>query len=182
MGTMHIAQIGNLTGIVTGQVSDEGYLGIFGDRLETRPIRKSSSVFDMLAEANKAGLNIGGSTENGIWLFWDKAIREQEHWDSVFIYSDMQAGHGMLYGIDPRDYADFTWQDGGSYTRKYIDIPKLINKYRSRVNPDVNVFLVQIAGYQDTIVPEFYKRTYILGGWGPGLLNFAGSMIQRGAQ
>lgn len=180
MGTMHIAQIGNLTGVVTGQVSDEGYLGIFGDRLETRPVRKSSSVFDMLAEANKAGLNIGGSTENGIWLFWDKAIREQEHWDSVFIYSDMQAGHGMLYGIDPRDYADFTWQDDGSYTRKYIDIPKLINKYRSRVNPDVNVFLVQIAGYQDTIVPEFYKRTYILGGWGPGLLNFAGSMIPRG--
>jgi hypothetical protein len=45
----------------------------------------------------------------------------------------------------------------------------------------VNVFLVQIAGYQDTIVPEFYKRIYILGGWGPGLLSFASSMIQRGS-
>lgn len=40
----------------------------------------------------------------------------------------------------------------------------------------VTVFLVQVAGYQDTIVPEFYDRTYILGGWSDGLLRFAAQM------
>jgi hypothetical protein len=40
----------------------------------------------------------------------------------------------------------------------------------------VKVFLVQIAGYQDTLMPEFYDRTYILGGWGEGLLRFAAEM------
>jgi len=27
-------------------------------------------------------------------------------------------------------------------------------------------------------VPEFYRGTYILGGWGPGLLKFAAEMAQ----
>jgi len=35
---------------------------------------------------------------------------------------------------------------------------------------------VQIAGYQDTIVPELYNRTFILGGWGDGILRFAAKM------
>jgi hypothetical protein len=38
------------------------------------------------------------------------------------------------------------------------------------------VYLVQVAGYQDTLIPEFYDRTYILGGWGDGLLKFADKM------
>jgi hypothetical protein len=57
-----------------------------------------------------------------------------------------------------------------------IDVAKLIKDYRNKVNPRVNVFLVQIAGQQDSLVPEFYERTYILGGWGTGLLHFADAM------
>jgi len=168
MGSMQISTIGNLTGIVTGKASGEGYLGIFGDRLEVMPVRKKSSIFDQLEQADKVASGIGGSTENGIWLFWDKAIKEREHWDSVFIYSDMQAGHGGLYGVDAGSYSDYRWN-----RTTYIDVPKLIARYRNLVNPDVKVFLVQIAGYQDTIIPEFYDKTYILGGWGTGLLRFA---------
>lgn len=39
--------------------------------------------------------------------------------------------------------------------------------------------MVQVAGYQDTIIPEFYDKTYILGGWGDGLLRFAASMSKQ---
>lgn len=171
MGSMHICDIGNLTAILTGLTADEGYVGVFGDRLETFEVRKRSSVFELAAKADKIGHGIGGGTENGIWLFWDKAIKEKEHWDSVFVYSDMQAGHGGLYGTNHTQYSEYLWR--GS---RYIDVPKLINVYRNKVNPKVKVFLVQIAGYQDTIVPEFYDNTYILGGWGPGLLRFASEM------
>jgi hypothetical protein len=58
----------------------------------------------------------------------------------------------------------------------YIDVGKLINAYRAKVNPKVNVFLIQVAGYHDTILPEFYKRTYILGGWSEGIFRFAAQM------
>jgi hypothetical protein len=174
-GTMSIAQIGNLTGVLTGMASEEGYVGVFGDNLKTFPVRRKSSVFEMANKANKIGTGIGGSTEHGIWLFWDQAIKNKEHWDHVFVYSDMQAGHGGLYGTG--GYDNYLW--GGSH---YIDVPKLIAEYRTKVNPNVKVFLVQIAGYTDTLVPEFYKNTYILGGWGPGILKFAAEMANLGQE
>ena len=51
-----------------------------------------------------------------------------------------------------------------------------MNKYRATVNPKVMVYLVQIAGYQDVIIPEFYDRTFILGGWSSGVIKFAAQM------
>lgn len=177
MGTVRVASIGNLTGVITGMNSDEGYLGIFGDDLKVLPVRKTSSVFDQLLKADDVGNSIGGGTENGVWMFWGNAIKKKEHWDSVFIYSDMQAGHGGLYGSNPEEYKGFQWgQKSHVSDTRFIDVPKLISEYRRKVNRDVNVYLVQIAGYQDTIVPEYYDRTYILGGWGDGLLRFAAAM------
>jgi len=172
MGTMKVSTIANLTSVIAGMVSDDGHVGVFGDDLKVLPIRKSSSVFDQLDKLEKLGDNVGQATENGIWMFWDKAITNEEHWDNVFIFSDMQAGHGGLYGTNPRQYSKFAWMNN---TRN-IDVSKLINHYRLKVNPNVNVFLVQVAGYQDTILPEFYKKTYILGGWGEGVLRFAAEM------
>ena len=171
MGTMPVATIGNLTAVLTGMVSDDGHVGVFGDGLQTMAIRKGASVFDQLAKVEKMGDGIGQATENGIWLFWDHAIRTKEHWDHVFVYSDMQAGHGGLYGTNERAYAEYAWHD-----KRHIDVAKLIKTYRQRVNPNVHVYLVQIAGYQDALVPEFYDKTYILGGWGDGILRFAAEM------
>ena len=172
MGTMAVNQIANLTAVVTGKISDEGYIGVFGDRLKAMPIRKKSSIFEQASEADRAGNNVGGGTENGIWLFWDKAIKQKEHWDHVFVYSDMQAGHGGLYGCDASEYSDYIWPGSGHY----IDVPMLINEYRNKVNPNVFVYLVQVAGYQDTLIPEFYDRTFILGGWSGEVIRFADDM------
>src|SRR5579871_2329904 len=172
MGTMHVAEIANLSGVITGKVAEEGYVGVFGDRLEMFPIRRAESVFDQVEAVSKAGRGVGGSTEDGIWLFWDQALRNKERWDHVFVFSDMQAGHGGLYGIDPKAYADYIWSQSGNY----IDVAKLISTYRRQVYPDVMVYLVQVAGYTDTLLPEFYDRTFVLGGWGEGLLRFAARM------
>jgi hypothetical protein len=172
MGTMRISTIANLTGVLAGMRAEQGHVGVFGDRLETFAIRQQSSVLDQLDRAESLAPGIGAGTENGVWLFWDRAIRAREHWDTVFVFSDMQAGHGGLYGCDPRAYKDYRWGGQGAY----IDVARLIAAYRARVNPGVQVFLVQVAGYQDTIVPEFYERTYIVGGWSEGLLRFAAQM------
>lgn len=168
LGSVKIADIANLTAVLTGRAAEDGYIGVFGDKLEVLPIRKTSSVFDQVKKATKLSEDIGGSTENGIWLFFDKAIKEKEHWDHIFVYSDMQAGHGGLYGLKDDSYKDYLWNNS-----HYIDVAKLIKTYREKVNKDVNVYLVQVAGYRDVLVPEFYDKTYILGGWGDGLLKFA---------
>lgn len=169
LGSVQMSTIANLTGVITGKVADEGFVGIFGDRLEIMPVTKKGSVMQHLEEANRIGDGIGGGTENGIWLFFRDAIKNKDFYDHIFVYSDMQAGHGGLFGLRTSDYADFGWP---SNTRM-IDVPKLVNKYRAEVNPDVQVYLVQVAGYQDTIIPEFYDKTYILGGWSEGLLKWA---------
>lgn len=178
MGTMHIAQIANLTAQITGMRSREGYVGVFGDRLETVPVNKHASVFEAVENLDTIGKGVGGGTENGVWLFWDKAIREREKWDAVFVYSDMQAGHGGLFGTDKKQYRDYVWEGGERSGMAYIDVPKLIQTYRHKVNPNVMVYLMQVAGYSDTIMPEFYDRTFILGGWGEGLLRFASQMTE----
>jgi hypothetical protein len=174
LSTMTIAQIGNLMGVLTGMVSDEGMAYVFGDRLNGISIRKKASVFDQLEQLRDMGREVGGGTENGIWLALDKAIRDGEHWDNIFVYSDMQAGHGGLYGTNPSDYKQYQWPGRGY--REYIDVPKMIAVYRERVNPRVNVFLVQIAGYEDTLIPEYFDRTYIIGGWSGSILRFAKRM------
>lgn len=174
MGTMKVSTIANLTGVLAAMRSDDGHLGLFGDRLETMAIRKRSSVFAQLDAAEHIAKDIGLNTENGIWLFWDRAIRQRERWDHVFVFSDMQAGHGGLYGTEPRLYREFAWAG----RENYIDVAKLIARYRATVNSEVRVFLVQVAGYQDTLVPEHYRHTYILGGWGPGILGYAAEMAK----
>ena len=168
MGKMRVADIANLTAVLTGYAADEGHVGVFGDKLKTFEVRKSASVLDQVEQANKIGHTIGQSTENGVWLFFDKALKNKEHWDHLFVFSDMQAGHGGLFGTNPTDYKKFQWNNG-----RHIDVAALVREYRKTVNPNVRVYLVQVAGYKDVLVPEVYDKTYILGGWGEGLLKFA---------
>jgi hypothetical protein len=160
-GSVTVAEIANLSAIITAQQSEEGYVGIFGDRLKTRSISKRNGLLTQLNESNTEGRGIGGGTENGIWLFWDKAIKDKQHWDTVFIYSDMQAGHGGLFGENHRDYKEFAH----ARSDRYIDVLALVDKYRKTVNPKVNVFSVQVAGYDNAVLPENLYRGAILAGW-----------------
>jgi hypothetical protein len=41
----------------------------------------------------------------------------------------------------------------------------LVEKYRQTVNPKVNVFTVQVAGYDNSVLPENLYRGAILAGW-----------------
>ena len=47
----------------------------------------------------------------------------------------------------------------------YIDVVKLIDWYRKEVNPKVNIYCIQTAGYDNVLVPENGYRTNILYGW-----------------
>ena len=180
MGTMKVSTIGNLMGILTAMASEDGGdMGLFGDQIEWMAVRKGSSIIDQLKTAEDlAEKRLTGGTEHGIWLAFDQVTQKKERYDNIFVYSDMQAGHGGLYGTG-RGYADFVWGGGRSMygSEKHIDVPKLVQRYRKTVNPRVNVFLVQTAGYEDTLMPEWYDRTFILGGWSDGILKFARRMI-----
>jgi hypothetical protein len=172
-GTVTVAEIANLSALITGANSEEGHVGVFGDKLKTRGVSKRNGILSQLDESNTIGNGIGQSTENGIWLFWEKAIREREHWDTVFIYSDMQAGTGGLYGERSSDYEDYKWDDG-----RHIDVLKLVQDYRRKVNPKVNVFSVQVAGYDNSVLPGSLYRGAILTGWTGRESSYAQAIIE----
>ena len=162
-GSVYAAEIANLSSLITGKQSDEGEIGLFGDRLIVEPVSKRNGLLSQLNDVNSIEREygkLGGSTENGIWIFFNESISNKKHYDNIFIYSDMQAGHGGLYGNDPSEYSEFRHNGG-----RHIDVLALAQKYRKEVNPKVNLFSVQVAGYDNTVLPENLYRGAILAGW-----------------
>lgn len=172
-GTMQVAEIGNLSSVIGAMSSDEGIVFPFGDRLESLHIDKNRGILEQSRRVSEIGNTCGGGTENGIWLFFKDAIMNHVHWDNIFVYSDMQAGHGGLYGINPGDYAALGCAINNG---RYIDVNKLISIYREKVNPKVNVYMIQTAGYDNVLVPEYSYRTAVLYGWTGKELIFADAM------
>lgn len=171
-GIVTVAEIDNLSSVITAALSDEGYVGKFGDKLITYPISKRQGILHQTEEITKKRYSdVGGSTEGGIWEFFKNAIENKEHWDNIFIYSDQQAGHAGLYGTAKQktEYKDFA-------KGMYINVYDLVLEYRKKVNPKVNVYSVQTAGYNNVVVPENSVRTSILTGWTGKEVNYAVEM------
>ena len=104
-------------------------------------------------------------TENGIWVFFKNAFNcfYKNRYDHFFCYSDMQAGYGGLYGND--DEMPEKWKWDTSRKMDYINVNELLKEYRRKINPKLNAFMVQTAGYNDTILPQNTYRGAIFSGW-----------------
>ena len=177
-GSVTIAEIDNLSSVITAACSDEGYVGKFGDRLEITPISKRHGVLNQAQTiSNDRGRSVGYSTEGGIWEFFKNAIDKKEHWDNIFIYSDQQAGHGGLFGT--YTHKDVYEKLGFGCDYGMINVFKLVQEYRKKVNPKVNVFSIQTAGYDNVVIPEYAYRTNIMYGWTGNEAVFAKAMIDQ---
>lgn len=179
-GSVTVAEIDNLSSVITAMCSDEGYVGKFGDKLIITPITKRNGVLSQTKSiTNKGYRDVGGSTEGGIWKFFRDAIRNGQQWDNIFIYSDQQAGHGGLYGTeyDIKEYRS-NYMVKGDF-EPMINVFKLIEEYRKKVNPKVNVFSIQTAGYDNVVIPEYAYRTNIMYGWTGREAVFADTIIKQ---
>ena len=184
-GSMTVANIDNISSVIAAKQSDSGCVVKFGDRIKVFPVSKRNGVLSqakaITAEMSK---DVGGYTENGIWLFFKKAIEEKMWYDNIFIFSDQQAGHGGLYGEGSAYYIkddpmDFSTRKNADSSRKFIDVMKLLEAYRSKVNPKCNFFSVQTAGYQDAVIPEHIYRGAVLYGWTGKEVLFASKLIEQ---
>ena len=184
-GTVTIGEIDNLSSVITAMCSDEGYVGIFGDRLDVNPISHRNGVLHTAEKLSASGgAHVGHNTEGGIWEFFKNAIENGEWWDNIFIYSDQQAGHGGLYGTEYQrsEYARMgyscTETSPDVSVGHMINVFKLVMDYRKKVNPKVNVFSIQTAGYTNVVIPEMAYRTAILYGWTGKEAEFANEYIK----
>ena len=184
-GSVTIAKIDNLSSVIAAKCStDGGIVGKFGDKLIEYPISKRNGTLIQATQINEHGdSDVGGSTEGGIWEFFRKAIKNKEFFDNIFIFSDQQAGTGGLYGTPYQAsiYGSKEWDASipSYYNSRYIDVYKLIQMYRQRVNPKVNVFSVQTAGYTNAVIPMMAYRCAILTGWTGKEIQFAADYIKQ---
>lgn len=179
-GTRTVADIGNLSALLTAlSCSGKGVVGVFGDKLHMYTVDKNRSFLEQYEEITSLGKTVGGGTENGIWLFFKRAFENPSdyRYDHFFCYSDMQAGHGGLYGQDPDMQDEYVWYriERGP---KYIDVMSLITNYRRTLNPKFNVFMVQTAGYNDAIVPQTTYRGAIMAGWTGNEVVYADKLVK----
>ena len=165
-GSVTIANIDNLSSVIGAYNSDHGTVVKFGDKMIKFEITKEKGVLEQAKAIDADGdYDVGGCTENGVWLFFKEALEQKIHYDNIFIYSDMQAGHGELYGTYKEQEVYTALGYGLAGNERYIDVAKLIADYRKKVNPKVNVFCVQTAGYNNVLVPENAYRSAVLYGW-----------------
>ncbi|MBR2809220.1 MAG: hypothetical protein IKE33_03210, partial [Erysipelotrichaceae bacterium] len=182
-GTVKVAEIGNLSAVLTAMRCEEGYVGVFGDKLTIIPISKNDSILSNLEKVNATGQQIGFSTENGIWLFFEDAIKNNKYYDNIFIYSDMQAGRGELYCTEDgtRSYSAFKDTNSlrGCNRENYVNVLELVDLYRKTVNDKTNLFSVQTAGYNNSVLPDYLYRGNLLYGWTGKEVIFAKAMINE---
>lgn len=181
-GSVTVAEIDNLSSVITSACSDEGYVGKFGDKLKVFDTRKKVGILEQAkAISRDNGTDVGMSTEGGIWEFFNNAIRNKEHWDNIFIYSDQQAGTGGLYGTQEQclAYSKRGFAAGNGYFGSYINVFKLVQEYRKKVNPKVNVFSIQTAGYSNVVIPKYAYRTNLMYGWTGRESVFADAVIKE---
>ncbi len=175
---VHVFEISNLSSVIGAVNSEDGTVFRFGDRLIKHEISKRTGILAQATKLSSKGAgDVGGATENGIWLFFKEAISKKIKYDNIFIYSDQQAGHGGLYGTgdEVKCYTQLGYAIKRGY-HYYVDVAKLIAMYRSKVNPKVNVFSIQVAGYNNNLIPENGYRTSIMYGWTGKELVYADAM------
>jgi hypothetical protein len=66
LGSMKVAEIGNMMAVATAKMADEGYVGAFGDKLKIMPVKKKDSMLTQTKELSNLGKKVGAATENGI--------------------------------------------------------------------------------------------------------------------
>ena len=145
-------------------------MGKFGDSVRMFDVSKRNGVLAQAEAINRDGYgDVGGGTEGGIWNFFRDAMEKGIVYDNIFIYSDQQAGHGRLRGTQAHQaeykQAGYGCNGWGWGTTVCLDVAHIIDTYRRKVNPKVNVFTVQTAGYDNVLVPENGYRTSVLYGW-----------------
>lgn len=166
-GSVGVYEISNLSAILTAYRSTQGgSVWVFGDTIAEYKVSTEKPILKQLDEVNAIGRTVGPGTETGVWLFWQNAILKNRHLDHVFIYSDMQAGTGQLFADKCQEHhMKILDAHIDNSPINFIDVLSLISTYRERIHSKTNVFSVQVAGYNNNIMPDIMYRGALLSGW-----------------
>ena len=151
------AIIGNLFGCMIASVLPDVFIGMFGDKLINYEYDRSKGVLWNNKESFAAGEKCGGATENGLFVFLDKCVKDKIKVDNLYVISDMQVGDGE----------SVVWERTSNY--ECGTFAKILKEFK-KVNPDCKIISLSIQGYGSEV---FYKGSNILNlaGWSESIFD-----------
>lgn len=132
------SDIANLFALLYWLRADNTYIGLFGDELIHPELDRSKDIFANYAVVDKLASGVGAGTEQGIYDFFEKALKDKLKIDRVVIFSDMQIGKNSWYGHKPGTHSTFN---------------KLFQEYK-KFNPSVKVYSVDLRGNGTTVFSD----------------------------
>lgn len=148
------AMIGNLFGTMVAYRQDNVYIGLFGDKLISVPMKRDMKMLDFNKKSFDLGAKCGGSTEAGIYDFMRQVVKEKKKIDNVIVFSDCQIGKGggftNWYGTD--------WSDRGAHFHE------LFKEFR-KINPNANFIVCNLNQSSGTSVFDKSQRILNIAGW-----------------
>lgn len=133
------ANIANLFASLYWMRANNTYVGVFGDRLLTPEMNRKKGVFENYKAVDEKARDVGFATEQGLFTFFEDALRDKVKIDRVFIFSDMQIGKNSWYGK--------------SYEQTSGNFNQLFKQYKA-FNPDVKVYSIDLRGYGTTVFSD----------------------------
>lgn len=155
------AAIGNLFGCMIASVLPDVFIGMFGDKLINYEYDRSKGVLWNNKKSFTAGGECGGATENGLFAFLDKCVKDKIKVDNLYVISDMQIGDGE----------SVVWEKSSNY--KYGKFAELLKGFK-KVNPNCKIVSISIQGYGSEM---FYRGSNILNiaGWSESIFDVINS-------
>lgn len=155
------AVIGNLFGCMIASVLPDVFIGMFGDKLINYEYDRSKGVLWNNKKSFTAGGECGGATENGLFAFLDKCVKDKIKVDNLYVISDMQIGDGE----------SVVWEKSSNY--KYGKFAELLKGFK-KVNPNCKIVSISIQGYGSEM---FYRGSNILNiaGWSESIFDVINS-------
>lgn len=155
------AVIGNLFGCMIASVLPDVFIGMFGDKLINYEYDRSRGVLWNNKKSFTAGGECGGATENGLFAFLDKCVKDKIKVDNLYVISDMQIGDGE----------SVVWEKSSSYG--YGKFAELLKGFK-KVNPNCKIVSISIQGYGSEM---FYRGSNILNiaGWSESIFDVINS-------
>lgn len=152
------ADVANLMLAIGDQICEESILSIFATDFKVLSSTNAmSSIFDTIEKIKT--INVGYSTN--LHLPMEYLLNTGTSVDRIIILSDMQA-----------------------YTASFgqRNFPAALATYRAKINPNVFVHSIDLAGYGTSQAPTTDSRVNLIAGWSDKVLGFIGLMEQDRTQ
>lgn len=148
--TIKCLDIANLMQALAVKICETSQTSVFAQLFKVVNTTKKSNIID---SSNKfKHTEVGGST-NG-YLIMKHLLSKQQKVDRILVFTDCQ-----LYDNN----VDYGYEE--SFATLFL-------KYRATINPNVKLYMFDLAGYGNTVIPTETKNAVFISGWSEKVLEF----------